>query len=345
MKDIILNSIGNIQHDLLTSAFAEQKIRVVKRDKKQRDTKELIFYCSPESYLAMIKEQTTDSISIQLKSWKSQLEQQIDYVISNPKQSLLIDLDYAITAPEAFVEFIKNSLGIELNGVQWEQADTALQAQQALLLIEDESLQDLYEDAMAAADHFNQEAGFTVSDRLVAYFAEMQKITDARLVEANKKVELDSDKLTESEQLQAENAQQKIQIEALNTERESLKGENDLALLQIAQLQEELEATFVAKSELDKKLSSSQSECEVLKAGSAEQKAQLEKLNKERDDLSGENELALLQIAQLQEELEFYFIKSQTINVAEFKTQVEPRRLSHLKSSFQLASLLKRDAV
>lgn len=80
----------------------------------------------------------------------------------------------------------------------------------------------------------------------------------------------------------------------------SLKKESELSLLQLLKLQEELEALFVLKEAREDQI-------ENLKA---------ELANTDIDDSSSlksiqaENELMLLQILQLQEELEFYFMEA-----------------------------------
>jgi|GEM_PF-5995190 len=123
----------------------------------------------------------------------------------------------------------------------------------------------------------------------------------------------------------------KVSIEQLaKAERqlELLTSENELALLQINQLQEELEQTFLHNQTLLQKIEHKNVELKQLKdeynqkmansisveqsiANDNEYQAKINDLELKVCDLESENELALLQISQLQEELEFYYIKFQ----------------------------------
>ncbi|MFC4701012.1 hypothetical protein ACFO4O_12635 [Glaciecola siphonariae] len=81
-----------------------------------------------------------------------------------------------------------------------------------------------------------------------------------------------------------------------------LKSENELLLLQIAQLQEELEEVYLKGQSREKE---AQGEIARLEAEIESSSASKGK----QDELETENELLLLQIAQLQEELEHYFLE------------------------------------
>lgn len=115
---------------------------------------------------------------------------------------------------------------------------------------------------------------------------------------------------------------------------EELAQENELLLLQLHQVQEELESTFLEKQALEhakQQLEAQQHQVQEqvkqlteshdkLAAVSVEQKNRLEKVLRAQEeterkakDLQQENELLLLQLHQVQEELEHYFLQYQEL--------------------------------
>ena len=101
-------------------------------------------------------------------------------------------------------------------------------------------------------------------------------------------------------------AERQKQIKALQSEKTDLSEENELLLLQLHQVQEELETTFLNSQAL------TQERDEQTKLA-AERQMQIEALQSEKIDLSEENELLLLQLHQVQEELESFFLQNQAL--------------------------------
>jgi chromosome segregation ATPase len=77
---------------------------------------------------------------------------------------------------------------------------------------------------------------------------------------------------------------------------EQAESDTELAMLQVAQMQEELETNYLALTQAQEKLSSQQNS-----------EKQIVLIKQQAQELEAENELAVLQINQLQEELEYYF--------------------------------------
>jgi len=121
--------------------------------------------------------------------------------------------------------------------------------------------------------------------------------------------------------------QEKTILESSITE---LTSENEVSLLQVQQLQEELEVLFLENNELkhvEKKLT----------------EQNINKKDKEQLlDLKADNEIALLQIQQLQEELEFYFSKYKSLNDKNCIANITPIEIvaKHFEKSLILAKLL-----
>ena len=98
------------------------------------------------------------------------------------------------------------------------------------------------------------------------------------------------------------------------TQKSELKEENELLLLQLQQVQEELEETFIGKREIEEQLKKREQDLETLEKELANAQAEqaqtpVDNGSQQVEDLTEENELLLLQLQQVQEELEHYFIR------------------------------------
>jgi len=322
MKELVLTTIGNIQHKVLNIIFTSNGINIIDRKNKQPETQELLFYCSPETYLATYSSCSKEQPSVLLKIWMQETKKQMEHVIANPEGCWLVDLDYAATKSGEFIHFVKESLEVELTECPLTTVDVLTLAKQSIMLVENDAVQEVYEDIVAAADYFNSAQSFTALDRITQYFNRLEVENERK-----REVEIETDEL-------------KIINGKLQLTLDDVTSENELALLQVAQLQEELDTIFSNNEVLQgesKKLTSEKNRFK-------EELDQLGQVNKkqqaELEDIKTENELALLQIAQLQEELEFYFIKSQTANTVELRTRFPHLTVSTLKESLQLSKLL-----
>jgi hypothetical protein len=115
--------------------------------------------------------------------------------------------------------------------------------------------------------------------------------------------------------------------DAVGSELEAAAEENELLLLQLHQVQEELETVFLVKEDTNKALTEAKSEAESLSVQLANASDKNKALEDERSaikdqhselessnaELAEENELLLLQLHQVQEELETYFLENQEL--------------------------------
>lgn len=158
-------------------------------------------------------------------------------------------------------------------------------------------------------------------------------------------------------------------FESVNNENKTSKEENELLLLQLHQVQEELERSFLklkdyekqtkelneAKVQQDKSHQQQKLELEKAKKANQAHNEQLKKLKSENTKLSKENaekiketeeenELLLLQLHQVQEELEHYFLKYQDSQKTEQDLQSRwQRMLSRNPDYCDYASLTLND--
>lgn len=141
----------------------------------------------------------------------------------------------------------------------------------------------------------------------------------------------------------------RINLEAeINQKKEKYESENSLLMIQVQQLQNELEKEYVEKSriksELDALLENRNELNTSLKRLTAElklEKAKQHKADKGHDsNLKVENEIAMLQIKQLQEELELYFNKYQDLVKSKELTLDGGFSEARLERSLQLSKLV-----
>nr|WP_320136361.1 hypothetical protein [uncultured Amphritea sp.] len=379
MKELIINTISTLHYEMLTQAFSSQGVTIVERESKRSSTKELVFYCTPEAYLFASKLGAAEPKSDDelLAEWQVQTEEQMDYVLSNSDVCFLVDFDYALCDQGAFSQFLKTSLDIEASGFSALVTDKSALAGQCLQLLDDEVVQETYEDIIAAADFYKKSEDSTPKTRLHTLIGELQqqsedvllknkeciatidllkeeneKLQEELTASAERIIELDKDKKT----LLSENKTLLSQYESLKNQYEKqqedsakqqalhqqLESNTELSLLQIAQLQEELEANAVSNAKLKRfnecvlaEKAALSSQHESLKEQHDQQETEIKKLHELQQQLESDNELGLLQIAQLQEELEASFISNTELKSVNEKLLAEKAAQSSQCESFK----------
>jgi hypothetical protein len=113
------------------------------------------------------------------------------------------------------------------------------------------------------------------------------------------------------ETLSLAHQEQQQLLEAQTKERETLSADRDGLRQQLHQVQENLEALSLANQEQQQLLATQTNELENRSADCAGLRQQLELREGERNEAREEAELTLLQLHQLQEELEHYFLENQ----------------------------------
>lgn len=176
---------------------------------------------------------------------------------------------------------------------------------------------------------------------------EQQDLAHALATERAQRLELERLQAALSEEqrkLQARLEAEQQAHQALQAAQQDVTQENELLLLQLHQVQEELENIFLQKRALDDSQQQLEAQRQQLteRLGQAEQaqrkaqeqaaalQQQLEqrqqahaRLEASQRDLSEENELLLLQLHQVQEELENYFLKYQEL-LAQHTPEAKP---------------------
>jgi hypothetical protein len=112
-------------------------------------------------------------------------------------------------------------------------------------------------------------------------------------------------------------------VEALQVEKTALTQENELLLLQLHHVQEELEKTFLEHQSLASQTAQAAEQHQAQLNLSQAALSTVEALQVEKTAQTQENELLLLQLHQVQEELEHYFLQYQDAT-QKHQTQLKP---------------------
>jgi hypothetical protein len=315
------------------------------------------FFCSPEYYLAKIEDATGDGEKIDqqecLDNWLEGARKIWEFYVCYPDSTLLINIEDVAKDPLSTASKVFEFLGCELDDIDNNQGpnsvDTAMLnpiEKLSLLLIQNMKLETIkasselneqYENLAMTSILADSALSYDASERASLRLSECQKLIT---VISTSQVQLESDSATlaaSNSELIEDNAKLKAEFAtrtpALETSLSEFTTENELALLQIKQLQDELSESAT--------LTSSNSvliiDNEKLKAEFATRSSAIETSYSE---LTAENELALLQINQLQEEFEATYLNGEKVKgeLAVGATSLETQ-LTKLKAENELAAV------
>ena len=160
-----------------------------------------------------------------------------------------------------------------------------------------------------------------------------QKRTQDKLTKNKSLLDKVTDEASKAKKINSQLIQSKSKFENNIAQ---LKSENELSLLQVQQLQEELEMLYQHQVMTEKKLALNIEASDKV----ATEMSVIQKSYNQQAELVAENEIALLQIQQLQEELEFYFAKYQSLNTNSIVSSICSIKVDHKK--FENSLTLKR---
>jgi hypothetical protein len=285
------------------------------------------FYSSPENALAHAF-QTNPSLEYHLfeqeKLWQQQAEDILNIYLNNNSNCGLYDLQKCKKNPGNFITLIQKKLGpgIELNPFSYTEPEVSYLSNFNLIsntiIRNNPSLEILFEQLESAAEQVIENEITQSQDSILEQcISELQK----QLINTTKIDELEKI----NAKLEDEMTSLKLNLTNSTSINSDLKSQNDLFILQVTQLQDELEKALL----ISKEQCSQQADL-TKKLEYVQQQSQTEK-----QELLCENELALLQINQLQEELEQYFLNAQR-----FENQVNELKNSHANAQKQLTDKL-----
>ncbi|MEI6334522.1 MAG: hypothetical protein WCS87_08190 [Methylococcaceae bacterium] len=314
-------------------------------------TRFVLVYASPTYALAQLlrdEEATPVLVENLCSSWARVNEELLGFYNRNQERCLLVNVE-ALSLPRAdnLITDSRNRLGLNLFAPAEECGaspinDAVFKLLATSLLQAYPAVQELYQELESVADIIC-DSSEPPKDLLAQAYHQYRDFTllhDDVVVESTQLSEQVTKLQAQLTQLQQELAIEKKKPE-LNNQLAALEKENELLLLQLHQVQEELEHVFLAgeKQKLDSKDQLLKLDSQLVKTQqelATEKKkpdlsSQLQKLQsqlaetqqelateKKKPNLSNqlaaqekENELLLLQLHQVQEELEHYFLEYQ----------------------------------
>ena len=348
---------------------------VVNSPAPAKDILYIFFVSQPALALASrISDSNSGSVVMDayLEEWQQTTEQMLAFIQENAN-SILVSTTDTSTHYSNFLAVVNKKAGLSLENraepltIELDTA-TVFGAQKALE--RHYELEELYQDALlqisllSSIEFINEQEQVTLDDfiknaSIVPKYEKELELKQQQLVRQNEQTKaLEQSLKSESElallqihqlqeeleshykQLQTEKQKSqssaselqdmKAQYAQLQEQEQSLKSESELALLQINQLQEELEQSFTKLQTEQKRAKNSDQQVQL--------KEKTIQANKEKiAELEAESELALLQIHQLQEELEHYYIKFMDLKIK--AKDVAPKSYAKTKSNraFQAA--------
>lgn len=278
------------------------------------------FFCSPEYYLAKIKNATSNGEIIDqqecLDNWQQEANKIWDFYVRYPDNTLLINLEDVERQTTACVSTIFDFIGCELNNIKSNQQGNNLatavksptEKLQFLLLqnikletIKDASqLNELYENLSLASILTDDALTYHVNERAMSTLSECQ---DLSAVITARQLQLEA----ESVSLLASNSESMADNEKLRNSVSQIESQNTKL-----------------------KVSNEQTETRFLQL-----ETQHSQLEIELSEQTSENELALLQTTQLQEELKATILKSTELSA--LNAQLETRTAVLVADSAKLA--------
>ena len=329
----------NVDHKNLKSQFKGYLTRLLKKEKSQisfvsdpvfldsgaawqalnSDKTFAFFFCSPEYYLAKMKDATGDGENIDpqehLNNWLEAATKIWAFYVRYPDATVLINIEDVARDPRSNACKVFEFLGCELDDADNKQATpiaaamvNPLEALASLLLQNMQletikasgELNELYENLAVTAILAENELSYDASERVGIRLSECHKLI-AQLSTCQAQLESESASISATNaELILDNQQLvgwRSEFEAKNVKLTTLNNQAEIRIVQLvtqhSQVQEELAAAHL--------------NAQALKGESAAHTLALET---SLSELTSENELSLLQINQLQSEREEEFEKS-----------------------------------
>jgi hypothetical protein len=306
---------------------------------------------------ALARDSSLQTIGAVLNKWKSDNTELLRFYHRNKDRALLVHINSIVnTSTNTFIQSVNESFGVSLNDAVQQAAAVeqvfelaALIADQAILQHAD--LVDCYLELESAAD-LPAEADGSNGINIEKVCAEFAALKAAIINNKQLQIELNTaqEKSIEIAQVQGELQQHNL---ALSGDLVTLTEERDLLVLQLHQVQQELESIYLShksiqqenaefklaienvsttnaqlkqallvKTEVEKnqeivKLKEKAAQLEQSIASHSEVNAAQEKLAVTNKSLTEENNVLLLQLHQVQEELENYYLKCQALSAGD----------------------------
>jgi hypothetical protein len=296
----------------------------------------VIVYISPQQMLANVMSTTTETLSVDaiMSAWQTYYQQLLRFYLRNPQRSILVDAQESMQNPQALLKHCAE---------QWSWSTSNLpknllpidMPQDSLALYIAQQLSDSYPDVIS----LQHEIAATLT-RLSDNKPITPPMTGESLINSYRALQDRSLELSKIQRAYEELAIVKAEfsdtITAYQQQEQEIEHLNQLLVAQLEQVQEELKSYFLKSEAGQKQVDDLTSQLTTLAHAyqqqnhlAAERQEQIEQLTQEQASVLAahtkqqqetqaqqqsaqqENELLLLQLHQVQEELETYFLKSE----------------------------------
>jgi hypothetical protein len=359
----------NVDHKKLKPQFKGFLTRLLKKEKSQicflsdpvfldsgaawqalnSDKTFAFFFCSPEYYVAKMKDATGDGDNIDpqehLNNWLEAASKIWAFYVRYPDVTVLINIEDVARDPRSNACKVFEFLGGELDDADSKQvtpiaaamvnplealASLLLQNMQLETIKASGELNELYENLAVTSILAENELSYDASERAGIRLSECHKLI-AHLSTCQARLE------SESASISAKNAELMADNEQLVGWRSDFEAQNAKLTTLNNQAETRIEQLVTQHSQLQEELAAAHLNAKALKAESTAHTLTLETSVLER---TAENELALLQIHQLQEELEATYLKANQVE-GELAASASARKteLAERKSENELALL------
>lgn len=262
---------------------------------------------------------TPQQLQQRLQTWVAYNSALLAFYLRNPQRSVLVHAGQAVPSAKNYLQLVNTHIGGQSTALQLvapegvvPPSDDFANSQQAQMLLT--HLLQTYPQAQALYEELQAAATLPGGDHLA----------------------LNWDGSTEKQFLAwQEFVQLHQRLQAAQNIPKEVAEENELILLQLHQVQEELERYFIQNQEL----SGVQDELKKTQEALRAEKAQAAISKKELEE---ENELLLLQLHQVQEELERYYLENQRLKAGVTKPQAKSGQQASSANHYGAADRIKR---
>ncbi len=271
----------------------------------------VIVYISPQQMLANVMSTTTETLSVDaiMSAWQTYYQQLLRFYLRNPQRSILVDAQESMQNPQALLKHCAE---------QWSWSTSSLpknllpidMPQDSLALYIAQQLSDNYPDVIS----LQHEIAATLT-RLSENKAIAPTMTGESLIKSYRALQDRSLELSKIQRAYEELAIVKAEfsdtITAYQQQEQEIEHINQLLVAQLEQVEEELKSYFLKNEAGQKQVDDLTSQLTTLAHAYQQQSHLATGTQAQQQSAQQENELLLLQLHQVQEELETYFLKSE----------------------------------
>ena len=271
----------------------------------------VIVYISPQQMLANVMSTTTETLSVDaiMSAWQTYYQQLLRFYLRNPQRSILVDARESMQNPQALLKHCAE---------QWSWSTSNLpknllpldMPQDSLALYIAQQLSDSYPDVISLQHEIAATLTRLSDNKPIAPPMTGESLINSYRALQDRSLELSKIQLA-YEELAIVKAEFSDTITDYEQQEQEIEHLNQLLVAQLEQVQEELKSYFLKNEAGQKQVDDLTSQLTTLAQAYQQQSHLATEAQSQQQSAQQENELLLLQLHQVQEELETYFLKSE----------------------------------